>query len=260
VTPPADGDIGRIDVLDLERIAADGWRAIDTARAGQWLMRAGDGFTGRANSVLPLGSPGIGLTSALREVRKFYDGHRLPALFQVPRCDETALLEGFLDDHGWEPFNPTMVLVATVADAAGRCPRLDGWPAATFAAEPSSAWLARYTYRGRPLPPSAGRILRNADPVVFASLEADGDVVAVARGVVTDGWLGVTALTVDPARLRSGAGRHLMGELLRWAADRGARNCYLQVAADNEAALGLYARLGFSAHHRYHYRRSSGTR
>lgn len=46
-----------------------------------------------------------------------------------------------------------------------------------------------------------------------------------------------------------------MGELLRWAVARGAHDCYLQVAAENEAALAFYARIGFTEHHRYHYRR-----
>ncbi len=253
----SDGDVDRVGVLDLERIAALGWQATTTARIGQWLLRAGDGFTGRANSVLPLGSPGRGLTAALRDVETFYRRHGLPPVFQLPRCDQTASLEAFLDDRGWQPFNPTLVLAAPVAAAAARCPAVDGWPAATFESEPSTRWLARYAYRGRPLPPGADRILRNAEPVMFGSLE-DGEVVAVVRGVLTDGWLGVTALTVDPARYRSGAGTHLMGELLGWAAGRGALSCYLQVAADNGAALGLYSRLGFTAHHRYHYRRPPG--
>ena len=274
--PRADHQVAaQIGVLELERIAARGWQATSTAVVGDWLLRAGGGFTGRANSVLPLGSPGMTIGAALAEVEQFYRGQGLPPLFQIPRCDQTAELEAFLDDRGWDPFNPTMVLVADVRDAADRCPPVQGWPPAVFEPGPSADWLARYTYRGSALPPSAAAILQNAEPVVFGSVVLPGvtghpaperlaaepdrarhrDVVAVVRGALTDGWLGVTALTVDPSRRRSGAGRHLMGELLRWADCRGARHCYLQVAADNEAALQLYSRLGFSEHHRYHYRR-----
>jgi len=82
---------------------------------------------------------------------------------------------------------------------------------------------------------------------------------AVVRGVLTDGWLGVTALTVTSSHRRTGLGTHLMGELLRWATERGAERIYLQVAAENEPALTLYERLGLRRHHAYHYLRLPGS-
>ena len=50
-------------------------------------------------------------------------------------------------------------------------------------------------------------MLVNAENVIFASLHDDLGQVAVVRGVLTDGWLGVTALTVDasPAPRRRSA-------------------------------------------------------
>lgn len=54
-----------IDVITLEKVAARGWRGTSTAHIGDWLLRAGGGFTGRANSVLPLGSAGCHLDAAL---------------------------------------------------------------------------------------------------------------------------------------------------------------------------------------------------
>lgn len=244
-----------IGMVDLERIASLGWQGTSTERLGGWLLRAGSGFTGRANSVLPLGSPGRPLDDALQQVHDFYRRHDLTPLFQVPLGPETAPLDSDLEDRGWTAFHPTWVLTADLDAATAQCPPRPGLPAARFEDAPSAEWLHGYVYRGTPLPGAAVAVLRHADGLVFASLHDDGGQAAVVRGVLTDGWLGVTALTVADHRRRSGVGRHLMGELLRWAGSHGATQVYLQVAADNTPALTMYDAMGFTGHHRYHYRR-----
>ncbi len=45
-------------IIDLERVAAGHWRGTEEEWLGGWLLRAAEGFTGRANSALPLGDPG----------------------------------------------------------------------------------------------------------------------------------------------------------------------------------------------------------
>src|SRR4051794_30912048 len=56
----------------LEDVAADGWRPLEQdwlgARGQGWRLRAAAGFTGRANSVLPLGDPGQPLPDAVDAV------------------------------------------------------------------------------------------------------------------------------------------------------------------------------------------------
>ena len=242
--------------MELERLAAHGWQGTSTDRLGDWLLRAGSGFTGRANSVLPLGSPGCGLADALAHVDGFYRRYDLPAQFQVPLGAETRSLDNDLEDRGWVASNLSWVLVAELAASLARCPARPDFPAATFEPTPSRQWLDGYLYRGSPLPDSAVAVLCHANSAVFGSLADGRGQSAVVRGVLTDGWLGVTALTVAQDRKRTGAGSHLMAELMRWAQARGARRVYLQVAAENFAALGLYDRLGFVKHHAYHYRRS----
>jgi GNAT superfamily N-acetyltransferase len=71
---------------------------------------------------------------------------------------------------------------------------------------------------------------------------------------VVDDWLCVTAVTVDERYRRRGLATAVMAALGEWARDRGAHSCLLQVVESNAPALALYARLGFTEHHRYHYR------
>src|SRR5947209_20619996 len=43
----------------FERMSARHWQATEQACLGGWLLRAAGGFSGRANSALPLGEPGM---------------------------------------------------------------------------------------------------------------------------------------------------------------------------------------------------------
>ena len=244
-----------IGTVELERLMSRGWQGTEVELLGEWLLRAGSGFTGRANSVLPLGSPGCELPDALAAVDAFYRRRNQPSMFQIPVGADTAELDGHLTACGWTVFNASVVLTADLARARAATPPAVSGLSARFSDRPDQAWLTGYQYRGSALPQSAVQVLVNAENVIFASLHDDLGQVAVVRGVLTDGWLGVTALTVDESRRRGGAGSTLMGELLRWADRQGAHSVYLQVAADNAAALALYGRLSFTEHHRYHYRR-----
>lgn len=243
-----------VDVAALERLTMAGWPPLEHARLGDWVLRAAGGFTGRANSVLPLGDPGCLLDDALAHVVAWYAARGLEPRFQVPlplRADLDADLAG----RGWTRYDPVRVLVADVADVLALAPRLPGTPGPVVSTTPSDAWLAAYHYREQELPPVAREVMaRGADPV-FVSL-ADGDgVLAVARGAVDDGWLGVTAVEVAARARRRGLGVTLMHDLLAVGQSRGARFTYLQVAEENAPARALYARLGYVDHHGYQYRR-----
>ena len=55
-----------------------------------------------------------------------------------------------------------------------------------------------------------------------------------------------------------GHARRLILSALKWARQRGACRAWLQVEADNAAALALYRSLGFAEAYGYHYRRPAG--
>jgi len=243
-----------ISVAELERIAALGWRGTSERWLGEWLLRAGGGFTGRANSALVLGPPGRATDDALTVVSQFYAEHGLPVRFSVPESVPGAdRLGPALHDRGFRAGPPVLVMVAPLATVLAACPPRPGVPTATLATAPSPAWLMGYRYRGGEVPASGVAVLTNADHAVFAEIAADDEQWAVGRGVVDRGWLGVAAVTVAEPRRRAGVGSALLGDLARWAAGRAAHAVYLQVDAANEAAVALYQRRGFVTHHRYAY-------
>lgn len=244
LAPPSTGD-----ELSLERIAAAGWRAADTQALGGWRLRANGGLTGRANSVLPLRPPGVGLDEALRQAGRWYAARGLPLRVQVP-TEARRLLDAELGERGWLA-SPDVHVMAGRLDQLAR----EAVPhhRVRLSGEPDDGWLA--CYRGGQVDRGLARSLLTRHPrAVFASVVSDGRTLAIGRGVVDEGWLGVGPLEVIPPARRQGLARAVMSALWDWGREAGASRSYLQAASDNCAAVALYSRLGYYVHHDYRYR------
>jgi GNAT superfamily N-acetyltransferase len=248
-----------IDIASLEVIAADGWQPLEREALGDWVLRATNGYTGRANSVLPIGDPGVSIDDALDAVHTWYAARTLPALFQMPlplRDD----LNAELTSRGWDQYNPTQVMVCDLDHL--RMSTSNSEPPATdvsvsTASTPDAAWVEAFRYRGVPLQPDVAPILTRNDHPVFITIRGkDRTTRAIGRGAITDRWLGITAVEVAPPFRRQGLGRLVIAALAEYATAHRVRHVYLQVAQGNEPAISLYEQLGFGRHHDYVYRRS----
>lgn len=165
------------------------------------------------------------------------------------------------------------------ADAGIRSP---GVGPVRLAREIDARWLAAY-HRTGGLAEAAVRVVTGGASVWFASVAApdagaragvgagvgadagadagavpDPGAVAIGRAVVDGRWALFGVVEVPPALRRRGLATAIMGALARQAYAEGATAAYLQVEADNAAALALYDRLGFTDHHTYCYRRPGG--
>src|SRR6476661_3271475 len=85
--PPPASRVGRpherVSADDLEKLMAKGWQAVDRGGVGDWVLRASDGFTGRANSTLVVGDPTLPVPKAIDFAEKWYADRGRPAIFQV---------------------------------------------------------------------------------------------------------------------------------------------------------------------------------
>ena len=246
-----------ITIDELERIAALGWRGSDFQPLGEWQLRAANGFTGRANSCLPLGSPGVPVMEALDRVRDFYTQRDLTPRIQLaepldPLGHPVALAADLAAD-GWVCGDPVFVLTAPVPNLIGFAGSSDDSISVRLAGHPDADWVQGYRYRGGVVPAAGSAVLAHADRPVFATVSDGAGRLAVARGVVDEGWLGITAVTVEERARRRGLATMLLGTLARWAAEQSAQHAYLQVDGANAPALALYRARGFTDHHRYRY-------
>jgi GNAT superfamily N-acetyltransferase len=282
--------VPRRHIRALEQAADEAWPAPVRQRLGDWLLRAADGWTGRGNSALPIGDPGVPLPAAIDAVVRWYGERGLPPRCNVP-LPLAAAVDAALDARGWGR-GPTVLVqtaplasVLSAAEAPGQdsavaeaprqdsamaeAPRQDSaaagsrpdLPEVRLTERPSAAWLAMAAGRKGTPPPAALHLLTAVPHVRFAEVySGDGaaasrssDLLAVARGSVTGGgrWFGIMQLDVAQAARRRGLGRHVVAALTRWAAGVGATDAFLQVEEDNTAAVALYAGLGFTTHHTY---------
>jgi len=279
-------------VARLEELCADAWPAFVDERLGAWRLRATGGFTARANSALAIGDPGLPTAAALAAVRTFADRHGITPRVQAPvgsPWDKAVAAQGWVLDVGHAAGAIVSVQVADLArlavgpagdpasgadrpavgGAAGHPagaadnPATDNeageaadHPAAGLTAEvgaPTDAWWRLVL--GGPPTPAQRHVLGGAGALTLT--DAQG-VVGAGRVVVVADHLHVSVLTVDPALRRRGHGTALLAAAARWGRGHGARWGVLQVAVHNTAALALYARAGWTEHHRYRYLVPSG--
>lgn len=260
-------------VRELVEVAARGWPAVETERLGGWTLRASadtatggddtaparrEGFTARANSVLPLDDSGLPLPEALTRVRRWYAARGLVPRVQVTtggeRTDE--LLAAELEKHGWRGERHALLRVAALAPLADREPDTR----VRLARTPGPDWYALYRRAGE-MPGTAAKLLTGGPSVWFATVPGDGargtpGAAAIGRCVIDGRWAGFAAIETGPGHRRQGLGTAVMAELARAALTEGASAAYLQVERGNDAARVLYDGMGFTDHHAYHYRRA----
>jgi GNAT superfamily N-acetyltransferase len=236
-----------VDVDQLFLTAALGRPAAETAYVGHWLLRASSGWTGRGNSLLPAGDPGMPVPHALQQASAFYSERNLPAQAQVrlgsPQDQEIRAC-------GWgdaRPEQSDVLVMHTTLDHVNGEPAYD----VQLTEQPNEAWYAA-AFEGR-VPVVAPQVLEGAPKAVFASVSLDGAVVAVGRGSMTGHWLGVDTIRVCSGYRRRGLGTAIVQGLARWSGPHGGRRTYLEALLENAAAMATYTRLGYREAYRYRY-------
>lgn len=239
-------------VRAIEERAFNAWPALQTLLVDGWIMRFADGYTKRANSINAW-QPAISMAALLPHAASLYAARRLPIIVRVtPLADPEA--DPHLASLGFARIDETIVMSKVLPPVSAQM-RDDGvsiemsltpdW--ANGFADANAVSTRNRAVHDRMLalvPP----------PVAFARMSREGEALAWGLAVVERGSVGLFDIVTLAGARRQGAARRLVTALLAWASDRGARNAYLQVVAQNAPAIALYRQLGFAVAYRYHYR------
>ena len=235
-------------IQELEHLSDLTWPADEIKEIGKWRLRISDGFTMRANSVLPTGAtpfgePNLDLSKAVDEVVKIYQEKGLTPTFTLP-LPLYEELDNYLAGLGWKVKIGAEYLVNDI-------PVSLNLESADFqiviTSEPTPEWLALQSDH------QLERIMRNYQ-ARYAEIKFDNQTVAIGRIATSGKWSLATRVFVNPEFRGKGIGALLMRALMAAAKGDGATKIGLQVDSENGAGLALYKSMGFRFHHSYNYR------
>ena len=235
-------------IMELEKLSDLTWPAEEIIDYGNWRLRISDGFSMRANSVLPIGAAPIGeppsdLTVAVNHVITTYRANKLRPTFSIslPTFEE---LDRHLEQAGWSIKIEANFLIRDIGTI-----ELSSNPdySVEILDNPSKSWLELNS--DQPL-----EKLMQRYPARYGAIKSNGEFIAVGRIATAGSWSIVTRLFVKPSFRGNGFAKILMNNLLAAASQDGATKVALQVDNENGAALALYQSMGFRTHHKFVYR------
>lgn len=219
-----------------------------------WLLFLLAGKAKRARSVNAHFGSTLPLAQKIAHCERLYARHGLPALFRITPFTQPGDLKTELAARGYVEFDPTLVQVATLesppvhhgaAQVELGSPLIEGFVEAVG------------QMRGSPATQRAAHLERLAQsPLDVHVVVARRDGVPVGAGLlaIDSGLAGVFDVVTAAPLHGQGIGTAVVSALLARAWERGVRQVFMQVTADNAPAVALYRKFGFATLYSYHYR------
>jgi GNAT superfamily N-acetyltransferase len=247
-------DTSRLPVV--RRFEAAGFRAWPASSVhydGTWVIRLTAGHPAkRLNSINPLDpSDCDNLTERIaRASCQFATYGRLTTFRMSPLGG--AFITAYLDQEGWTRFSESIVMSIDLMSinlerVMSQIPMKD---TARFV----SAAMVVHDFEPS-IRPGLSEIVSSIEPESGLFVHEEEDRPVASAICVHDGELaGLFEVATVSGERGKGHGRRVVLSALKWARLRGARIGWLQVEAENAAAIALYNSLGFRRVYDYHYR------
>jgi len=238
---------------DVEALCEAAWPSLEEECVSGWALKYAAGVSRRSNSANPTPDASFDLDEIAPVAEAFFRARDLPSRFRIlsflsPQMDQELAARGYEVESG------TRTLQARNIGASKQSSR------SSLSAAPDMDWIAGVTAaQGR-----AGAERETYAKIVslitvstaFAVTRNEaGEAASWAFGALTAHGLCIESVATRPDQRGRGFAGQTVSALMAWGALRGAGAAFLQVQADNHAAVRVYDRLGFDRElYRYHYR------
>lgn len=237
----------------IEELSMNAWPALQTMVYDGWILRFADGYTRRANCIMPLYPSQKPVAEKVLKCEAIYQGLDMPVIYKMAGRTESAALDAELASYGYRAEADTSVQALDLNEWAAQSPST-----VRLATDDDGEWQAAYqrlNHLNAHQHETHMKLLRAMIPdKVYAAITVDGQIAACGLGVLEDGYLGIFDIFVDPNCRKNGFGEQIMRGLLGWGKQQGAHTSYLQVMLNNPPALSLYGKLGYREMYQYWYR------
>ena len=240
-------------IRQIEELSLNAWAANQTVALDGWILRFTNGYTRRANCVIPLYPGNQPLTEKISSCEDLYTSKNLPVIFKMTSASQPADLDGELANRGYIFDAETSVQALSLASN-----NFQFSPEVDLRDRPDETWfenlyrMAAITEKNRP---TLQKIFSNIIPTqCYASIRSGDQIIACGLGVMQSGYIGLFDIITDPHYRNQGCAHKLIQSLLAWGQSQQTGFAYLQVMLNNLPALGLYQSLGFIEKYRYWYR------
>jgi GNAT superfamily N-acetyltransferase len=239
----------------LEELTLNTVPALQVLHYDGWVIRFANGYTRRANSIVPLYESRLPLADKIAHCESICASVSRPTIFKLTDAAQPPELDSVLAARGYVT-DASRVSVQT-------CSLVGYQPVARdldIRLEPrlTDTWLEGFHGIKALEPAHIDNVRRMFSQIIprsaFVSLWEGSRIVAAGLGVCESGYLGLLQLIVDETRRGRGLGTALVDALLMWGIEQGAHTAYLQMELSNTPAQRLYSKLGFVEQYQYWYR------
>lgn len=242
----------------IEELSLNNWQPLSTLLYDGWVLRFANGYTMYANSISPIYYSTYDLNQKIEECEKIYANNDLSPTFKITPFVKPENLDDVLEEKGYSlvdysgtPYISVQTMdLDSIKEPTQHSVKLDE--------KINAEWLdnfCRLNHVEEKNKDTMIQMLSNiATKKCLLSLYNNEAVAACGLGVIEREYIGLYDIVTDSKFRNQGFGLQLVLNLLKWGKENGAKYSYLTVLLNNEPALKLYSKIGFSEIYKYWYR------
>ncbi len=241
-----------MDVKAIEHAAFNAWPALQQTTYQGVVLRYTNGYTKRANSANVLDLTALDIEHLVGYIENYFLTKAQPSIIRIPSFTKADGLDSYLASRGYL-YKDRSIVLSKVLNAKDLGANQIGITVLDI-----QQWLDSFCqlsgFAIENHHTHLEMLKRIEGKVMPAVLVCQGHQVACCLGVIHEGFLGIFDLITALEYRGQGHASQLLQAMLAWAVTNDASHTYLQVVANNNAAIRLYKTLGYEPAYEYWYR------